>query len=288
MVKRFFKGVFKSALALLLVAVLLCSGMLCYIVFDNNRITTTQYTYCSEKINKAFDGYRICLITDFHNGNNYERVIKAVEKSKPDIICIGGDFINMEDTDLANASNLINGLVAIAPIYYAYGNHEIANKQMDDFKKSLDYKNVAFLNDSVVTIEQDGAKLNLIGYGDDIYDDFTFHFREKSNERLKQLSKNLDTTVPSVLIMHRPQYFDVVSKYNFDLTLAGHLHGGLINVPRVKEMILSEHFGTTEYCKGEYEMNDKKMFISAGIAREDKIYRVFNSPEIVLVELKSK
>lgn len=271
----------------MLVLVLFCSCVLGYIVYDNSRIVTNQYTYRSEKITKAFDGYKICFITDFHNGKNYNKVIKAVEETKPDIICIGGDLINMEDTEFANANNLVMSLVETAPVYYSYGNHEIGNKQMEDFKKSLDYKNVIFMNDRVATIEKDGEKLNLIGYGDDIYDDFTFHFREKSDKRLKQLSKNLDTTVPSVLIMHRPQYFDVISKYNFDLTLAGHLHGGLINVPKIKEMILLEHFGTTEYCKGEYKKEGKSMFISAGIAKEDKIYRVFNSPEIVLVELKS-
>lgn len=281
------KSIAKTILISMLICVLLGSGVLGYIIYDNSRIITTQYTYCSEKITEAFDGYKICFITDFHNENNYNKVINAVQKVKPDIICIGGDLINMEDTEFANANNLIVGLLELAPVYYSYGNHEIANKKIDDFKKSLDYKNVVFMNDRVVTIEKDNQKLNLIGYGDDIYDDFTFHFRKKSDERLKQLSKNLDKTVPSVLIMHRPQYFDVISKYNFDLTLAGHLHGGLINVPKVRDMILLEHFGTKEYCKGEYKKAGKSMFISAGIAKENKIYRVFNSPEIVLVELKS-
>lgn len=278
---------FKVFLSLFLAVVLAVVGFGIYVAWDNSRIVITDYTYETKKAPSAFDGYKICLITDFHNGKNYEKVIEAVKQAQPDLICIGGDLINMDDTDFANAEKLLIGLTCIADVMYSYGNHEAHCESIQKMAQLAENMGVELLNDKVQTIEKDGSSINIIGYGDDIYSDFTYHFEKQAKKRLTDLSNQFDNDELSVLIMHRPQYFETTAALPYDLTLSGHLHGGLINIKQIRTMILQEHFGTDKYCKGEYNIGDKKMIISAGIAKEDKIYRVFNTPEIVVVEIKS-
>lgn len=281
------KKFFKILLSIFLSAVLAVGGFGIYVIWDNSRVVVTNYTYETKKISSAFDGYKICLITDFHNGNNYEKVIEAVKKAQPDIICIGGDLINMEDTDFSNAEKLLKGLIDIADVMYSYGNHEVHCENIQNMVQIAENMGVQLINDKAVTVEKDGSHINIIGYGDDIYSDFTFHFEKQAKKRLTDLSYQFDSDELSVLIMHRPQYFEMTSSLPYDLTLSGHLHGGLINIKQLRTKILKEHFGTDQYCKGEYNNGDKKLIVSAGLAKEDKIYRVFNTPEIVVAEIKS-
>lgn len=287
MVKQKHKKSFKIVLSLFLSVVLAVGGVGAYVVWDNSRVVITDYTYETEKASPAFDGYKICLITDFHDSKNYEKVIEAVKKAQPDIICIGGDLINMDETDFPNTEKLLSGLTGIADVLYAYGNHEINCKNIEKMAQIAENMGVKLINDRVIPIEKDGSRINIIGYGDDIYSDFTYHFEMHAKKRLTDLSDQFDNNELSVLIMHRPQYFEMTSDLPYDLTLSGHLHGGLINIEPIRTKILQEHFCTEEYCKGEYNMGDKKLIISTGIAKEENIYRVFNTPEIVVVEIKS-
>lgn len=281
------RKILKILLALFLSAALAVGGLGIYVMWDNSRVVITNYTYETKKAPAAFDGYRICLITDFHNGKNYEKVIDAVKKAQPDIICVGGDLINMEDADFSNAEKLLSGLIDIADVLYSYGNHEVHCENIQKMAQIAESTGVQLLNDKAVTVEKDGSHINIIGYGDDIYSDFTDHFEKQAQKRLTDLSYQFDNDELSVLLMHRPQYFETTSDLPYDLTLSGHLHGGLINIKQIRTKILKEHFGTDKYCKGEYNIGDKKLIISAGIAKEDKIYRIFNTPEIVVVEINS-
>ncbi|MDD4690192.1 MAG: metallophosphoesterase [Eubacteriales bacterium] len=264
-----------------------------YIVFDNQNIKTTRFTYYSNKIGEAFDGYKVCFITDFHNKGNYEKVINSVKSTNPDIICIVGDLVDMNTTDFSNAISLVKGLTEITDVYYSYGNHEVWSTSLTSTKKPiveemLKDTDVIFMNDSVKTIERDGDKLNIIGYGDDVYDDFDGLFRVKAEQRLKNLYNTLDKTVPSILMLHRAQYFDVAANLGFDVVLSGHLHAGLVNIKGVREYVINKHFITSKYVKGEYKEEDSVMYLSAGLAGKGIIPRIFNTPEICVVEIKSK
>lgn len=281
------KKFFIIVLSLFLSVVLAVGGFAGYVLWDNSRVVITDYTYETKKVPSAFDGYKICLITDFHNGKNYEKVIEKVKEAQPDIICVGGDLINMDESDFTNAEKLLSGLTDIADVLYAYGNHEVNCKNIQKIAQFAENLGVELINDKAVTVEKDGAYINIIGYGDDIYSDFTYHFEKQAKKRLTDLSKQFNNDELSVLVMHRPQYFEATSALPYDLTLSGHLHGGIINVKQIQTKVLTNHFGTDEYCKGEYNNGDKKLIISAGIAKGENIYRVFNTPEIVVVELKT-
>lgn len=281
---------FIIVIAIVLACALAFAG---FLFIDNQRIAVTEYTYASEKIKENFDGFKICVITDFHNGDNYEKIIEKAKAANPDIICVVGDLIGMRDTDFSNAHNLMQGLCDITDVYYTYGNHEHWSKPVDvkdpAIKAALSDLPIKFLNDEVKTIDRGGQKINLIGYGDEFYDDLSSDkFEKHAEKRLKELHKNLDSTVLPILLMHRPQYVSLANKLGYELVLSGHLHGGYVNIPIIQSKILMKHFNTDKYVKGEYHEGNATMFISSGTAREKNMPRIFNTPEIMIVELKSK
>lgn len=281
----------KKFFSILIAILLMVAG---YIVFDNSCVCVTKYSVESEKIPSEFNGYKIALLTDFHNEDCYKKIIKKMEEQEPDIICIVGDLVNMDTEDFTNTEALIQGITEVAPVYYVNGNHEQSNMILNGYDKPEIYDilqtyDVTILENQNVVLEKSGAKINLTGYMDNNFDDENTYFEDKAKTELTAISDTFDSTLYTICLIHRGQYFDYLSEMPYyDLYLSGHLHGGLINIKPVRDMILEKHVGTSKYCKGMYSENDKTAIISAGIANDDGIPRILNTPEFVMVELKSK
>jgi len=87
----------KAISALLLIAVI------SWIVWGNTALQLNTYTILSDRLPKAFNGYRIAHISDLHNaemGKDNGNLLVMLKEAKPDIIAITGDFIDSRNTDI--------------------------------------------------------------------------------------------------------------------------------------------------------------------------------------------
>lgn len=282
----------KKPAKVFLVVALIVALLLGYILYENNIVRHTLYSVESDRVPNAFDGMKIALITDFHNSSRYERVLDAVRDSSPDIICIVGDLISMDTTDYSNTKIFLKQLTNIAKVYYSYGNHEYfnatyRNTQEPEIDKILNGIDIIYMNNMVRTIEKDGEVINIVGYKDSIHGDNDGAFMQHSEPFLAEVSSKFDPNAFSILMIHRGQYFDEISKYPFDLVLSGHLHGGGINLPYIKNKILNNVFGNDKYSKGVYYENGRIMVLSGGCSSDSHI-RLLNPPEVVTVVLNKK
>ena len=85
---------------------------------------------------------------------------------------------------------------------------------------------------------------------------------------------------------HSPIYFNTYTKWEADLTLSGHLHGGIMRLPFVGGVIGPDFFIFPKYSGGLYKDNGKSMIVSCGAGMHTVNLRIFNPPELTLVELK--
>lgn len=275
--------------AICIIAVFACA-LAVYAICEGRRVVNTSYTFESDRVPEQFDGFKIALITDFHNCNNYAEVAEKVYNTSPDIICIAGDLVSMNTSDYSNTKNLIGRLMNIAQVYYSYGNHEYYNATYHEcdeppVKEELEGSGVIFLNNSIRTIKKGGAMINLIGYGDSIHADGDGAFWQHVEPFMNEISQSIDKNVLSVLLLHRAQYFDEVAQYPFDLVLGGHMHGGQVGIKPIQSLILKKHVLTDKYSKGAYFENGHELIISSGCTNNDGI-RIFNPPEVVSIVLK--
>lgn len=280
----------KIVVSIVMVFAVIIGAFFGYAAWDNGRVVNTSYTFKSPKVPPQFDGFKIALITDFHNSDNYKQVAEKVRIAEPDIICIVGDLVSMKTTDYSNTKELVGRLMKIAQVYYVYGNHEYYNATYRGFeeppiKQVLGTSGTLFMNNEVRTVKKDGALINLIGYGDSIHDDNDGAFWQHAEPFMKEVSESIDKSVLSIMLLHRAQYFDELSEYPFDLVLGGHMHGGEINLQPFKSKILKERVGTDKYSKGEYFENGHELIISGGCTDNDSL-RLFNTPEVVSVVLR--
>ena len=92
----------------------------------------------------------------------------------------------------------------------------------------------------------------------------------------------------NILLSHNPLYFETYEKWGADLIFSGHIHGGLINIPFIGGLLSPERKLFPKYSGGDYNINDSKMIVSRGLGYSTINLRVFNNPEICVVELKVK
>ena len=71
----------------------------------------------------------------------------------------------------------------------------------------------------------------------------------------------------NVLLAHNPVYFDTYAAWGADLTLSGHLHGGIVRLPLLGGVISPQMKLFPDYTRGCYTKEKRSAaFISAAVS----------------------
>jgi len=278
------KRIERNKLEKLLKIILLIVGVYVFLYVNNHWIVITERTYESEKIPKSFEGFRITQVSDLHDalfGENQKKLIEKVRNTKPDAIFITGDLIDSNRYDLEQSLTAVRGFVEIADVYYVIGNHEVAINQVDEIYDALQKLGVHILPNAAIWLERGGEKIAVAGIEDPLNGADT---QIMLNTAMAHVPKEFFTA----LLAHRPEKFDIYTKNEIDLVFAGHAHGGQIRIPLVGGLIAPGQGFFPEYTAGFYEENQTTMNVNRGLGNSGAPFRIFNFPEIVVVELKAK
>ena len=238
---------------------------------------------------------RILFLSDYHeavHGSMNKKLLDRAESLNPDLILVGGDMVNGTGSkeDLQPAVDLIKGLAKIAPLYYAYGNHEWRmittgqeqDNDWDGYVRQLG-PGVHFLINESVTVPLAEGKLHLYGLNLDMT-----HYRKDGDpltlEKLKQDLGEAKKDAPVVLLAHDPSWGAVYSQWGADLTLAGHFHGGVIRFPFIGGFVSPKYALFPHYDYGMYQEGENKMLVTSGLGQHTIPVRFNNLPEMVLVD----
>ena len=108
---------------------------------------------------------------------------------------------------------------------------------------------------------------------------------ECKSEMSAQLSILNDGNSFSVVLSHRPQYFDTYVDSGVDLVFSGHFHGGQVRLPFIGGLYVPSQGLFPEYDAGLFSGSGTIMIVSRGLGNGHPVPRVNNRPEIVIVEL---
>ena len=278
--------------ALLLVAVLVN-------IYENLAIGVTHYTLANAKLPVDFEGFRVVQLSDIHmitSPSEAQIIYQKTLKQHPDIIALTGDLVDTSGYNNEEYRTMTVDfcceLCTIAPVYYVYGNHEIMlldDPENNTFKCQLESVGVQIFNNSHTTITKDGVKLELLGLQDPatLYKDPVYADSNKVTDILEDITAGIDEQNVSILLAHRPEHFLEYAEYNIDLALSGHAHGGQFRIPftNIGLYAPSQGFFPT-YSDGIYEEGASQMVVSRGIGNSKIPVRIFNMPEIVVVDVK--
>lgn len=261
---------------------------------ENNRVDVTVYEVSVEGLPKSFEGFKIAQISDFHNnvlGEDNCLIIDAVEKQKPDIIVITGDYLDSRNPQTAICNELTEKLVSIAPVYYVTGNHEHRiPEQRIQVEERMSELGVHILRRSAEYIEHEDGKVQIVGT-----DDPTFYIPEDapentaveiSDEMIADIDSLCDDDCISILLAHRPALFEKYADAGADVIFAGHEHGGQFRLPFIGGVFAPDEHFFPKYSEGMRTKDGSTLIISRGLGQSVFPFRINNSPELTVAELK--
>ncbi len=278
---------------LILIAVLIAAAAVSAVVCS----VSVKVTHYTERIDGLTHSCRIVAISDLHSreyGEDNERLIALIAEQSPDaIVCVGDMLSRSTDAeDIAAFGELVRKLSEIAPVYYTIGNHEneFYDARLSDVKAAVEAAGGVFLNNKYVDVDIGGSRLRLVGilggnspwmsyYNDDE------SFIGTEYEFLEDLR---DSELPTLWLAHMPNmmiYFEPQNEFRMDLVVSGHVHGGLWRLPLIGGVISPTEGFFPDYDYGRYSFDGTDMLLSGGLSGYDLVPRIFNRPEICIIDL---
>lgn len=241
------------------------------------------------KSNKVKNKVKIALITDLHSckyGKNQKILIDAINQSNPDFILLGGDILD-DDVPNRNSWIFLKYIGEHYPCYYVTGNHELYTGNIVKILNSMRDYGIHVLNGCYDIVKIGESKMNICGIDDKSAKKFqkTYIGLDKQLEQVAVANQNNNFTV---LLTHRPELIYKYLKYDFDLILAGHAHGGQWRIPYLVNGVYAPNQGIfPKYAGGRYRFDSSNFIVSRGLARESTRFvpRIFNRPELVMIEV---
>ena len=236
--------------------------LFCY--YENNKIDTTYYNIKSKDAGKSF---KIAHLSDFHS-KPFKSILEKLINEKPDIICITGDYINDRCKNKDKMLDYAKKLLKIAPVYYITGNHE---RRLDNF------------NELMIELEKTGFNVLLNKFADNDYctilgldenqaDFDDYKARKKGTFEYKDMS---------------PYFKELEKSDKFKLVLSGHAHGGQWIMPFIGPLFSPGQGVLPKYARGEFGERPK-LIVSRGLGNSEFPLRLFNHPEMIIINVKTK
>lgn len=245
----------------------------------SRRLVTTRYDLPAMPDGRA---RRLALIADLH-ACPHEKLVERLRAETPDMILLAGDI--MEDDELTDEWSsgyaFLRECAAIAPTYYALGNHETVGSRKkgttvlsEETRARIAKTGVTLLhNESVLA---DGIRICGLTSG---------LTKQENRPDEAVLAEFASAPEYRILLCHHPEYYEpYIRSTNIDLVVSGHAHGGQWRF-----------FGQGVYAPGQgifpkhtAGVTDSRLVITRGAGDHTRVPRIGNPRELVIIRTASK
>jgi predicted MPP superfamily phosphohydrolase len=244
----------------------------------------------------------IAVIADIHacypwmSEERVGDIVDLANAQKPDLTVLLGDYVCTH--------RLVSGYVppgawaeqlarleAPLGVYAILGNHDwwsaaIPTEPPDNsrsVRRALAEAGVPLLENQSMRLSKRGRPFWLTGLGD-----LLAHVPNPRHGHgaadLPAAMREIDNDAPAILLVHEPYFFPWVPD-RIALTLAGHMHGGQVNLPIIGPPVSLLKRRSGKYIYGEYALGEKRMIVSGGLGTSLAPVRILRPPEVVMVKL---
>lgn len=214
-------------------AIAACALTICVLSagwFLNHNVWRTEYNLTTSK---AADPLRIVMFADSHigttfNASGFEKHLKNMEKDRPDLIIVAGDFVDDSTTrdDMLGSVRALGKIRTKYGIFFAMGNHDKGyygdqrrGFSLADMTDEMRRNGITVLTDEISDLP---GNITVIGRNDLSVERELQGSRKTASELRALVPENRYT----VVIDHQPSDFSRLAEAKFDLVLGGHTHGG--------------------------------------------------------------
>jgi uncharacterized protein len=228
-------------------------------------------------------GLRVAFMADLHIGSPHwdlERFAALVEETNaqhPDIVLLAGDYLINgvkfgKWVDQESIARVLGGLKAPLGTVAVLGNHDWWNDG-ERVRAAFEANGIVVLENEAVSFEHEGGRFAIAGLADQM----------TREVRLKATIAQVPLGQPFLVLTHEPDIFPDVDE-RASLTLAGHTHGGQVNLPLLGRLVVPSAYGQ-RYASGHVVEGGRHLFVTNGVGTSIIPVRFGVPPEVVILEL---
>jgi len=263
------------------------------VIFDYNTISISPYEYKSENLPEQLNNFRITFISDIHadeytDSKRLEKFIGKVNKTKPDLVLIGGDMISSGPEYIDTAAVYLGKIKSKYGMYSCVGDHDFWAYR-NDYNRSLREITAALKQHGITMIDNADTVVKVDSTNIDISFVTNTYVRKTPDYVVDSLSKELNPKNLKILVTHQPSMKTIqeAEKDGYNLLLAGHTHGGQITF-LFPFKNLSPTMIETPLLRGEFHFGSMMMIVTRGLGMSIVPMRYNSTPEVSAIVLEKE
>jgi len=238
------------------------------------------------RLSERLDGLTVAQLSDLHYdspraGDAIRSAVEITNQLAPDLIVLTGDYVTASPfvsrsraaLDSEPCARILGDLHAPLGVFGVLGNHDHASNPRV-VTRALEASGVTVLRNFNLRVEKSGMCFWIAGVDDVL-------FGGADLARTLQGAEGF-----TVLLVHEPDYADVVAGHPVDLQLSGHSHGGQVRLPLVGSPYLPPL--ARKYPRGLRQVGALKLYTNRGIGTIFLPIRLNCPPEITLLTLRCR
>lgn len=245
-------------------------------------LSITRERISCAKLPPALDGLRVAVLGDFHfrpgvDDDLLEKVVRAVNAEKVDIVALTGDFITGDSGVVEPLLGGLRRLEAAHGVFAVMGNHDGWAGSRDKIRNQFEKAGISFFINHNSILKIRGESLAVAGT------DYVWLGKPDPVATLRGVHKD----TPVVALVHEPDYFDKLTRHReILLQVSGHTHGGQCRVPLVGYAPVKVRYGE-KYVYGSFESGDSRLFVTRGVGTMGPRVRFACPPELAILTLQA-
>jgi len=261
------------------------------IIYDYNSVSVRVEEYEIKNLPDALDNFKITFIADlqadrYTDAKRLENFISKVNETNPDLVLIAGDVITSTPDYIEEAANYIGKIKSKYGVYSCVGDHdnwayrEDTRRSIREITNALNKYNVEMLDNGRKVIKVKDAEIGITF----VTNTYVYTINDDELDSLTNGDINYDL---KIFLTHQPRQrlVDQAIKFNYDLFLAGHTHGGQITF-LFPFKNLSPTLFETKYVRGDFRFNNMLMIVTRGLGMSLVPLRYNSTPEVTVLVLK--
>ncbi|MGH9944431.1 MAG: metallophosphoesterase [Pyrinomonadaceae bacterium] len=255
-------------------------------VFEPDCLTVEEVTLSLPQWPREYGELRLVAVSDIHAGSPHiddeklERLVAEINRLRPDVVVllgdfvisgiVGGEFIGPEVT-----AGKLRNLNARSGVFAVLGNHDWVEGG-ERVRGALEGAGVRVLENDAASFPHNGRPVWLVGLAD---------LWTRRPDIPGSLAQVADPDAPVIVLTHNPDVFPGVPA-RAALTLAGHTHGGQVNLPLFGRLVVPSDFGA-RYAIGHVVEAGRHLYVTPGVGTSILPVRFRVPPEITLLKLSA-
>jgi uncharacterized protein len=248
-------------------------------IVRRNHFRLSEVAIPVANLPKDLDGLRIVQITDIHlspflSEREFAAAIDMANEARANIALVTGDLITRPGDPLDACLRQLARLRAEAGVLGCLGNHEIYARAENYVTEQGRRIGIGFLRHQAKQLRFGNAAINFAGVD----------YQHMHSHYLKGAEQLIVPGALNVMLSHNPDVFPVAAAQGYDLTIAGHTHGGQVDFE-----ILHEHLDVARYftpfVQGLYRRGNSSVYVSNGLGTIGVPVRLGAPPEVSVLRL---